>query len=288
MARARFYKTLFIADVAGQYKYWKTELATIVNKVDEVVQLGNLIGCSDLVKDKTKIGPNLTVLNYVALWRSTFPNWTQIMGSNEILALNFPDNWTNAETNRLLRRRWLTDGEDKFLVASTNKHRLVTHGGLTHGQWVDLGRPETAEEAARLLNEKWTGSLYFGEAYRLGDPPNFRASPIFADPVREVYSSWLTSGEPAPFSQVHAAGGLNTQVGHEALSSSFSNFEFIEEARHTNFGSVVKINGAEFTALTQEMPRDYLFTRLPEPWEVYIEKVPVVDKRDEIFEGSGK
>lgn len=288
MARARFWKTLFISDIAGQYKFWKTELAPLVNNVDEVVQLGNLIGCTDLVKDGERTGSNLTVLNYVALYRSTFSNWVQIMGPNEILALSFPDEWTNYESNRLLRKRWLKEDENRFLVASVNKHRLVTHGGLTHGAWVDLGRPETAEEAAELLNKRWQGTLYQTPAYRLGDPPNYRSAPIFADPIREVYPSWITSGEVMPFDQVHSAGGSNTQAGHEAIAAENSNFDYVESIRHTRFGSITQINGGEFLALTPELPKDRLVNRLPEPWQIYIEKVPVVDRRDELFEDAGK
>lgn len=283
MPRARFYKTLFIPGIEGQYNLWKHELLPIVAKVDEIVQMGNLIGCSPRMKDREKLGPNISVLNYVALWRSTFSNWTQLVGPNEIMALNFPDEWTNTESNRILRRRWLEGEENRFQVASVSKGRLVTHGGLSHGQWVEIGRPETAEEAARLLNEKFSGSLSLGRAFRLGQVPNFSVDPVFADPVREVYPSWITAPDVMPFGQMHSGGGINTPEGREALTAPFSLLTHVQ-VKYLNFGSLVELpQGGSFISISPELPQDRIVKYLEMPWRFYIEKTPVVDLRDELF-----
>ena len=284
MPRARYYKTFFLPGLEGQYLLWKNEAAKIAARVDEIVQMGNLIGCSERMKDKERLGPNLATLNYIALWRSTYSNWTQLIGPNEIMALNFPDEWTNMDSNRILRRRWLEDTESPFLVASSNKGRLVSHGGLTYGQWVAIGRPTEAKEAARLLNEKFSKSLYLGRSYRLGNVPNYSADPVFADPVWELYPSWISAPEPMPFHQVHASGGLNTQLGHEALTAPFSLFSHVE-VNYLSFGSLLTLpDGGKFYSLSPEFPRDEIIKWLPTPWRFYIEKTPVVDMRDEIFE----
>lgn len=283
MPRARFYKTFFLPGLEGQYNLWKMEARLIASKVDEIVQFGNLIGCSPRMADKERLGPNLTVLNFIALWRSTFSNWTQLVGPNEIMALNFPDEWTNTESNRILRRRWLEDVEGRFLVASSNKGRLVTHGGLSHGQWVELGRPATAKEAAALLNEKFSGKLSLGRAFRLGQIPNYSVDPVFADPVREVYPSWLATPDPMPFSQIHSGGGMNTPEGREALTAPFSLLTHLD-AKYMNFGSVATLpDGPQFISIAPEITTRNIIKYLPPPWRFYIEKTPVVDLRDEIF-----
>jgi hypothetical protein len=284
MARARFHKTFFMPSLEGQFKLWKNELSTINPKVDEIIQLGNIIGCSPLTKDKETRGPNEALLNFIGLWRSTYSNWTQIIGPNEILALNFPDEWTNMTSNRILRKRWLEGELGRFQVASVSKGRLVTHGGLTYGLWCELGRPTDVHEVARLLNERYAGSLYQGPCYRLGNGPNFAANPIFAHPYRELYPSWITSQEPMPFKQIHGSLGLNSVDGRAALQDSFTSLEYLEKVSYTFYGSVVTVRGGKtFLNVAPEFPVDKLVSYVPSPWRLYIEKIPVVDLRDELF-----
>lgn len=286
MPKARFYKTLFLPPIEGQHLIWKNSYAPIAGKVDEIVQLGNLVGCSDRMKDNSYNGPNAAVLSYIALWKSTYSNWTQVVGPNEIMALNFPDEWTNIESNRLLRRRWLTDHKKNwsaFLTAGVNKGRLVTHGGLTHGEWVKIGKPKTAEEAAERLNDKYCGTLYQGKCFKLNKRPNFSANPIFADPVMEVYPSWITAEEDTPFDQVHSGGGLNTIQGRLALNEKYSLLLHVDNVRYFSFGSLVEITGHTFLSIAPDITKDKIIRKLPEPWNVYIEKIPVIDMRDDYF-----
>lgn len=284
MAVARYYKTLFLPPLQGQYILWKSEFTRLAAKVDEIVQLGNLIGCHERFKDKERVGPNLAALNYTLLWRATYSNWVQLIGPNEILALNFPDEWTNNESNRILRRRWFDrEQEGRFRVAAVNKSRLVTHGGLTYGEWVSLGRPQTAEEAAEALNEKYETTLYQGPSFKLTGKPNYAANPIFADPLRELYPSWTTAPEELPFSQMHGSGGLNTREGHEARSAAYSPLEFIDAMSSTNFGSIVTVGSQKLFSVYPDIPTTKLLKKMPEPWQVYIEKVPVLDLREELF-----
>lgn len=289
MAHARYYKTLFVPSLEGQHLLWKNEIVKIATRVDEIVQLGNIIGTSEEMKDTANYGSNLATMNYTLLWRATFSNWTQIIGPNEILALNFPEEWTNKKTNKLLRERWFSkETAGAYQTASVNKNRLVTHGGLTYGEWVNIGKPETAQEAADLLNKKYNGSLYQGECYRLDGKPSYAANPIFADPLWELYGSWVTAHEDPPFGQIHGSGGLNTIEGRQALTAPYSVLNHIDNASYTNFGSIITIKGKPFFSVSPDIPKDKIIRRMIRPWQVYIEKVPVVDLRDELFEDDSE
>lgn len=291
MAVARFHKTLFLPPLEGQFTIWKNDFAPLAGKVDEVVQLGNLLYLGERLGEEERVAlthrRNLATLNLIILWRSTYANWTQLVGPHEILALNFPGRWTPEEANRLLRRRWFTkDLRDHFTTAAVNKGRLITHGGLTHGEWVKLGRPATAEEAAQALQEKYDGTLYQGPSLRLGDRPNFSANPIFADPVQEVYPSWVTAEEAMPFDQVHSAGGLNTLLGRQMLTHEFSYLRHFEDVKYTRYGSLVTLGDSRFLSLSPDIPTAKVLKHFPSHWTVYMEKVPLVDLRDEMFEGA--
>ena len=58
---------------------------------------------------------------------------------------------------------------------------------------MNLGRPQSAREAAYALNAKYFGTLYQGQCLRLGDGVRFDADPIMAHSVAEVYSSWAAA-----------------------------------------------------------------------------------------------
>lgn len=287
MPKARYYKTLFIPSLEGQHVIWENVYSKYAFKTDRTVQLGNLVGCTDRAKDKKDSGPNQTMLRLILLWRSTYEHWEQLVGPNEIMALNFPDEWTNDESNRILRARWFTDEhEGRFKVATVEKNRLVTHGGLTHGLWRRLGSPTDPYEAADAVNEEYEKSLYQGRCWRLNDVPNFSANPIFADPVREVYPSWVTADEEMPFSQVHAAPGLNTAAGRAALTETFNPLTCLDHIRYTDFGSVIEFGERWFFNVHPEFRPEILHRKLPSVWKPYVEKTPVVDLRDHLFEGD--
>lgn len=262
---------------------WRHEFAPLANRVDEIVQFGGLVGVYKTMADGALRGPNAALLNLIILYRATQEQWTQLLGPQEILALNFPDEWTNTDSNRILRRRWLMGEEGSFQVAAVNKERLVTHGGLTHGLWVDLGRPATPQETAQALQERYEKKLWFGNSYRLTGKPSFRADPVFADPLQEVYPSWITADEPMPFSQVHTAGGPNTIQGRALLSESGNMLKHLDGLEHTAFGSVSTVGSATLLAVSPEIPLDKKVKALKAPWRAYVEKVPVVDMRDEEF-----
>jgi hypothetical protein len=270
---AEYHRTLFLTGIQGQYKIWKTDFASACNRSDSVVQFGNLIGCNDFVKDRDSFGANEAVLKFVMLYRSTQEKWTQLVGANEIAALNLPKEWTNATSRKILRDAWL--GENPTMtVAAVDKNRLLTHAGLTYGEWLSIGSPETAIETASRLNEKYMGTIYQGPCYRLGDAPNFAANPIWADTVMELYSSWITAPVPMPFDQMHGSGNLSNESSRSLLTDKTSLLSYVDEVRFQKFGSLVTVKGMQFTAIDLQLP-DEITPSVPRPKSVYIEKLKV-------------
>lgn len=291
MAHARYLRTLILPPMYGQYKLWLNEITKFIQNMDEIISLGNMIGLTDLVKDKTETkGANNFMLKSMTLYRATHTDWIQIVGPNEILALNFPDKWTNNSSVKLLRANWLENEiGNTFRVASVNRERLVTHGGLTYGMWVEIGKPETPQEAADRLNEKFYGNLYMGECFSMGNRVNYAANPVFADPVMEVYPSWLTAPELMPFSQLHGAMGLNSRDGSTALNEEHSPLQYIEQLSKTNYGSrLIMPGGSFFVNVSVDLQTIDYAKYLPRPWRFYIEKTPVLDLRDDLFKPTVK
>lgn len=288
MPRSRFFKTLFVPSLYGQKKLWLKDIVDVANRVDEIISLGNFIGLSDFARDNknnSSVGNNVSMTELTFLRSSTEESWTQLVGPHEILALNFPDEFTGMTATHILRNWWLKESSlRKFEVATVNKERLVSHGGLTYGLWRDLGRPDNARDAAKLLNMYFSSTLYQGPCQALGNGPNFSANPIFADALSELYPSWLTSGEEMPFTQIHGSRGLNTYDGREMVSNGnlFSNGEDIS---YTSYGSVITFeNGARFINVNPEVPQEREIDRLERPWKYYVESTPIIDVRDDVFE----
>lgn len=262
-------KTLILPSLEGQYKIWRDTLVLEANEADEIYQLGNLISVSDQFKDKEVKGPNRSILGFIDLYKSTTTHWHQLVGPNEITALNFPQEWTNKYSLRYLKRWWFDD--DFFKVADVSKNRLVTHGGLTYGEWVNIGRPKTAVEAAKLLNEKYSKTLYQGECFKLGNGPNYAANPIWADPYIELYNSWITTTEICPFNQLHGSGSLNHFLARKMINETTTPLHFIKEVRFRKWGSVASIKGAVFTGVDLNMEKK-LLPSFPNGRSVLMEK----------------
>lgn len=286
MPHARYYRTMFVSPLLGQHRIWKSEVVPLAKTVDEMFTLGNLVGLEERMHDPSpeRSGPNGAILGMTQLWRATFDNYTSLIGPNEIVALNLPGTLVSMRGTAVLRDMWLSsDSGARFDVAAVSKGRLVTHGGLTYGEWVSLGRPDSATETAARLNEKYRGSLAPGPCHALDGLPNYAANPIFASPVLETLPSWLTTREDIPFSQVHSAGGVNTILGREALASEFSPLRTADTLRHMNFGSMVTIRDRIFYSIFIEFASREILRKFPEPWHFYLEKIPVVDTRDELL-----
>jgi len=156
-------------------------------------------------------------------------------------------------------------------VAGVDKGRLVSHGGLTHGLWREIGSPATAQEAADALEELYRNTIYQGDSYALGHAPNFSANPIFADPLLETYPSWITAEEPCPFGQIHGAANLNTTRGQLLRGETSSYFGWLDRVLYKPYGSIAEIKGTQFIGLYLGLPLEEV-RWLPESWSLYMEQ----------------
>lgn len=267
---SKYYKTVFLTDLYGQYKLWRTEIAKSCNRADKIIQFGNIIGCNSFAKDKESFGPNESILKYILLYRATEDNWLQLIGPNEIAALNLPDEWTNKRSRQILRNSWLSENPNMF-TAGVHDGRLVSHGGLTYGEWLTIGSPKTAEIAAERLNEKYAGTLYQGPSQTLGNAPNYSANPIWANPVLETYPSWLTSPVEMPFSQIHSGLSLNSKLGRSAVNADLSLYGYAQKILYRSYGSHFVKDEEEIIGL--EIPLEgKILNVMPQPHTIYVEK----------------
>lgn len=269
-SHTRYHKTVFLPGLYGQYKLWRSEIAGYCNRADKVIQFGNVIGCNDYVKDKEHFGANESLLKYIILYRATEENWLQLAGPNEIAALNLPEEWTNKRSRQVLRNSWFSDDPTMF-VAGVHEGKLVTHGGLTYGEWLSIGSPEDAETASERLNNKYVGTLHQGGCLSLGGAANYSANPIWADPVLEMYPSWLSAPVPMPFSQIHSGNTLNSKLGHSAINADFSLYEYADSILYRKYGSHFTKDGEEILGINVPLEGG-IITQIPEPHAIYVEK----------------
>lgn len=138
-------------------------------------------------------------------------NWVQLSGNHELQHcyghIFFPC-YCSPETVRTLREWWNNSEmqmavqirhdstDDMFTMPDT----LVTHAGLTHDLWEEVPGDELSSWV-KYANEQEFYRLSRATGLMLGESRNFRAGPIWAHCLYEVYESW--SGTAMPFNQIH-------------------------------------------------------------------------------------
>lgn len=266
----KFLRVLYLPSIEGQAKLWRNLFERETAASDEVYQFGNLIGLNENAKDLTEnLGGNMDILIAVAT-RMHLSRWNQFVGPNEIVALNAPNQWTNQKSRKILRDMWM--GDNPIHVAAAVRGRLLSRGGLTYGEWLDLGRPQTAARAAHLLNEKYQRTLYQGRCFMLGDAPNYSANPIWAHPSRELYPSWLTAPEALPFDQLTGGGSLNEPEGRRLTDGEDSIYKYLDKVRYYRYGSKLEINGQRIISLGLTLPEEQI-AGLSQDRQLYVEKL---------------
>lgn len=260
-------RTLFLGALEAQYKLCRQELEQqLVPSVDMAISLGNLISCSRAAKDRKDLGRNEITLLF---WEKLELPKTRLIGANEIMALNFPKEWTNNSSNTLLRDAWLGT-EPSALTATVDKGRLVTAAGLTYGEWLAIGSPESADEAAARLNEKYRHTLSQGECFRLDRRPSLGANPIWADPLLELYPSWVLAPAACPFDQVHGSESINRLRGRSATAYESSVLAYMDKVSYRKFGSLAVVKEAVFRGVDLDLP-ERLLNHLPTDKAFYVE-----------------
>ena len=277
-ANDSFDRKLFIPGLHGQVDVYKNRFLKLMPRMDTTITLGNMLRLAPFQEygfnaDDEPVNIAPTSANFALLDKirentqnSVMP-FVNIIGANEVAYLNLPkeaaDNYLKDAPNGVnyVREGWLTDEKVskaafRYYVAVEVDGRLVTHAGLSHGEWVNLGRPQTAREAAYALNIKYLGTLYQGQCYRLGDGINYAANPIMGHPIAEVYSSWMSTPEICPFPQIHGSISMRDLTGHEVSSTYLHPMFYAEKMRYHRWGTSITLKGQSFYAI--EGPRKTL------------------------------
>lgn len=134
-------------------------------------------------------------------------SWVQLMGNHEACHLGqdlFPHDALDPETEATLVR-WQTEGLLRLSVAlqTPTGQVLVSHAGLTHQLWKQLGRPATATAAVDGLRDR--PDLARRPGRMLADTTG-AGGILWAEAGHELYLSWLRleqGGGTAPFGQIH-------------------------------------------------------------------------------------
>lgn len=262
---------LFIPGLHGQYNVYKNRYLDLINTVDGTITLGNMlrlapflelgVNADDEPRNISPVPQNALLLDALSTRAiNSFLPFVNLMGANEMVYLNLPkdqaDKYLRDTTSgvNFVREGWLTDEKrspaaHRYYVAVEADGRLITHAGLSYGEWVNIGRPQTAREAAYALNLKYLGTLYQGECHRLGDGINYAANPIMAHPIAEVYSSWMATPERCPFPQVHGSVSMRDTTAHEMLSTYLHPMFYAERMRYHRWGTSVSLKGTPFYAI---------------------------------------
>lgn len=261
--RALEKESLYLPGLFGQWSVWERNIEKIVSTLGTVVQMGNIVGFNEDVKTHVEgsrsynsVLVDSILSNYLGLSndgsKSNTVNWVQIIGANEIIALIDVENKQSALDDyaaQLLREAYFSK-ESSMVFAYEHNGRLVTHGGLTHGLWEELGKPKTAKKAASLINEKFGRQLYLGESLRVGSPPNLSSDVVFCDDIHELYPSWIYAKEACPFEQVFSQT-INSIRGRAAKNSEHSPLYWLDDNcfSYPRFGSVLAIRDTQFFGL---------------------------------------
>ena len=181
----------------------------------KVIHLGDLI--------HKGFSSDLLVETVDKLIRNNPGQWIQILGNHELQHLNGVSFWKcNCSPETITKLRLLFEEDlvhiaygldnivppnlevsasPKFKVGNTSW--LFTHAGVSHNWWSHVGKPKTAAETARRLNNVEfrainTPGIILGH---YGLTPG----PIWAVASEEVFPTWVNaaSHDPAPFSQMH-------------------------------------------------------------------------------------
>ena len=82
---------------------------------------------------------------------------------------------------------------------------LVTHAGLTHGAWEELGCPSTAVAAAAAINADARGpaTVTLREGRMTTGTTNLAAGPLWAQAGAELLSSWDLTTDAPHLNQIH-------------------------------------------------------------------------------------
>lgn len=252
MEQSKKWTTFVSPPINAQLRLWDDVYLPQAIKSDETIIMGNYTTMNPTLESGRVLKKplserrmdNLMILRKVFLANASNPHITVLIGGNEIAMLNQPEKWLDAETLKFLAPSWIDRSFDpKIMVATvTATGELVTHGGLTRGLWLELGKPSDPYETAELLNRRYWGQLFLGSSYATGGNMNHYANPVFAHPFYELYPSWLNSEIPdMPFSQIVGSDSFRSGLGRQMLADKNSPLYFAEKVQTYNWGTKITI-----------------------------------------------
>lgn len=243
------YRELILPALNGQYRIWKAQLSRRSDMADKVVQIGNLLGLQPnsidpMFKNKTVYSGNKgLVFSLFKFYSKTHDGWEQLAGINELVAILDENIYLCSErATEILAEHWF-DPQGILKVATVVNGLLVTHRGMTHREWMEIGLPEDPYVAAERLNEKYKGAYRFVDSYATSGIPNFQVSPLWADPYVELVQSWLFSGDQAPFGQIVGSPGFSSPAGKQFLNDRQGFMHYMDKSsvRIKQWGSSVRV-----------------------------------------------
>lgn len=218
--------TFVIGDIGGQLDIFEQSLRSIgvnpetmvIPEGTTVVQLGDAIR----MHDSPQLDNRAVLALVDGLRRNNPGRYIQLWGNHEYGAFHWHlpgTHWKVEEAHRkaliAAMQDWIDSGHTNVAVAIGDT--LVTHAGLTHGYWQQIGSPQTAAEAAAALNalskELVTTKARAPYGYILNRyTAEMDTNILWAEAATETYPSWLNSDSEMPFDQVH---GHDTPYSHE-------------------------------------------------------------------------
>lgn len=200
-------RTLIVPGLFSDVKLFNSDVSDVLATCHNVVYLGNYLDVpwnknSDEVRaHKTNNSMLVNSIYESVLIRGDSSG--MLLGPNEILLMTDNEGFSGNETKRVLLTVWMEESLGNP-VARAVGGALLTYGGLTYGEWVDIGKPLDADQAALLLKEKYMGTFYQGPAFYTNGEINYSANPIWAHPVFETMASWAAAPVACPFPQIMA------------------------------------------------------------------------------------
>lgn len=235
-------RTIYIPPMWANNKFWLKEIIPAISKTDSQVAFGNFFNPLRTRKE------NMEIYTYMIDWYArTSPNWKQLIGPNELIEISV-NKAKNLDERKLPEFIGMWLNNDSFIHSSTHENgNFVSHGGLAYGEWLSIDKPQTAEEASVRINEKYDGTFFQGESYNTGHCPSMFVCPIWADPAREVYNSWVMAKEACPFPQITATNLIGNPTEEDVLlvDKSYPT-GWVEKFKKKRYGTSLEIKGQIF------------------------------------------
>lgn len=201
-------KVVVIGDIGGQIIVFEKVLRALgIDPDDPVMPDGlTIVQVGDIVRQIPALANDECVALADALLRVNPGRWIQLIGNHEATAvgLRTAPEWIKADEP--LIEDWCRNGlaHAAALIRAGGRDIVVTHAGVTSGQWRRFGRPD-ADRLVTALNA--TIGTSFNDVVTPGRIMNRQIPSMAADwyhaiAADELVGYWIAAGSPG-FDQIH-------------------------------------------------------------------------------------